>query len=163
AIGPSSLIAWLLGGLAFFLPLSICVVVLASRYPDEGGLSAWTARAFGPFTGFMAGWTYWSGTLAYLPAVLYFAAGSAHLATPGSDAPSAGPGWFVGFSLVALALVTAINLRGLRVAKWLNSAGALARWLGMLLLVVLALASLWRFGSATPITLHSIVPSARLA
>jgi glutamate:GABA antiporter len=163
AIGPSSLIAWVLGGLAFFLPLSVCVVFLASRYPDGGGLSAWTERAFGPFAGFMAGWTYWSGTLAYLPAVLYFAAGSARLASADSDAASIAPAWFIGASFTALALVVALNLRGLAVAKWLNSAGAVARWVGTLLLVMLALGSWWRFGSATAINRHTVVPAFRLA
>ena len=95
AIGPSSLIMWVVGGLAFFLPLSVCVVFLASRHPDEGGLFAWSARAFGPFTGFMAGWTYWSDTLAYLPAVLYFAAGSARLVSADSDAATIAPTWFI--------------------------------------------------------------------
>jgi amino acid transporter len=163
AIGPSSLFAWVLGGLAFFLPLSLCVVVLASRYPDEGGLSAWTERAFGPFTGFMAGWTYWSGTLAYLPAVLYFAAGSARLASVDSDAASITPAWFIGFAFSALALVAVLNLRGLRIAKWLTSTGALVRWVGTLLLVALALGSWLRFGSATPINRHTVVPEFRLA
>ncbi len=162
AIGPSSLIAWVLGGLAFFLPLSVCVVFLASRHPDEGGLSAWSERAFGPFTGFMAGWTYWSGTLAYLPAMLYFAAGSARLATPGTDAASVPPSWFIGFAVTALALVVLLNLRGLAVATWLNSAAAVARWAGTLLLVLLALGSWWRFGSATPFTRHSVVPAFHL-
>jgi glutamate:GABA antiporter len=162
AIGPSSLIAWVLGGLAFFLPLSVCVVFLASRYPDDGGLSAWAGRAFGPFAGFMAGWTYWSGTLAYLPAILYFAAGSARLTSADSDAASIAPAWFIGFSFTALALVVALNLRGLTAAKWLNSAGAVARWVGTLLLVMLAFGSWWRFGSATAINRHTVVPAFRL-
>lgn len=163
AIGPSSLVMWVVGGLAFFLPLSVCVVFLASRHPDEGGLFAWSERAFGPFTGFMAGWTYWSGTLAYLPAVLYFAAGSARLASADSDAARIAPTWFIGFSLAALALAVGLNLRGLALAKWLNSAGAVARWVGTLLLVTLALGSWWRFGSATPINRHTLVPTFRLA
>jgi glutamate:GABA antiporter len=161
ATGPSSLLVWLLGGVCFFLPLSVCVVFLASRHPDEGGLDAWSARAFGPFVGFMAAWTYWSGTLAYLPAVLYFAAGSAHLAF-GDGGGGATPSWFIGFSLTALTIAVALNLRGLATAKWLNSAGAVARWLGTLLLVLLALGSWWRFGSATPLNRHTIVPEFRL-
>lgn len=163
ATGPSSLLVWLLGGACFFLPLAVCVVFLASRHPDEGGLDAWSARAFGPFVGFMAGWTYWSGTLAYLPAVLYFAAGSAHLAVRDSAGTGATPTWFIAFSLSALAIAVALNLRGLAAAKWLNSAGAVARWAGTLLLVLLALGSWWRFGSATPINQRTIVPQFRLA
>jgi glutamate:GABA antiporter len=161
--GPSSLLVWMLGGLGFFLPLSVCVVFLAGRYPDEGGLYAWTQRALGPFAGFMAGWTYWTGTLAYLPSVLYFAAGSALLGFGHLQADAAMPGYFVGFSLAVLSGAVLLNVRGLGVARWLNSAGALARWLGLLLLVVLAAASWWRFGAATAINRHTIVPSFRLA
>jgi amino acid transporter len=163
AAGPSSLIVWAFGGLAFFLPLAVCVVSLASRHPDEGGLYAWTGRAFGPFAGFMTGWTYWTGTLAFLPSVLYFSAGSARLLSVDSDASSATPAWFVGFSVAALALAVALNVRGMVVARWLNSAGAVARWVGTLLLVVLAFASWRRFGSATAINSHTIVPEFRLA
>lgn len=163
AVGPSSLIMWLVGGFAFFLPLSVSVVFLASRHPDEGGVFAWSERAFGPFTGFMAGWTYWAGTVAYLPALLYFAAGSARLASPNTDAASVAPTWFVGFSFTVLALAVALDLRGLGAAKWLNSAGAVARWVGTLLLVTLAFASCLRFGSATPINRHTLVPAFRLA
>ena len=123
AIGPSSLVIWVLGGLAMFLPLSVCVVFLSSRYPDEGGLYAWSARAFGPFAGFMAGWTYWTGTLAFLPSVLYFTAGSALLSSIHSDVGSATPTYFVGFSLAVLAVSVALNVRGIAVAKWLNNAG----------------------------------------
>ena len=77
AAGPSSLLVWVLGGLAMFLPLSVCVVFLSSRYPDEGGLYVWSKRAFGPFAAFMTGWTYWTSNLPFFPALLYFAAGSA--------------------------------------------------------------------------------------
>ena len=163
AAGPSSLLLWVFGGLAFFLPLAVCVVFLAARHPEEGGLYAWTGRAFGPFTGFMTGWTYWTGTLAFVPSVLYFAAGSARLAAPGSDSTGITPVWFVGFSIAALLLAVVLNVRGLAAAKWLNSAGAVARWIGTLLLVLLALASCSRFGSATAIDTHTIVPQFRLA
>lgn len=162
AAGPSALLVWLLGGLGFFLPLSVCVVFLAGRYPEEGGLYAWSRRALGPFAGFMTGWAYWTGTLAYLPSVLYFAAGSALLSSGRLRADAATPAYFIGFSLVVLVAAALLNVRGLGVARWLNSAGAVARWLGTLLLVALAAASWWRFGPATPFNRHTIVPSFRL-
>ena len=163
ATGPSSVAVWVLGAVAMFLPLSVCVVFLSSRYPEEGGLFAWSGRAFGPFIGFMTGWVYWIGTITYLPSVLYFSAGSAALFSASRDTASITPTYFTGFALVALALAVALNLRGMRVAKWLNNASAVARWLGTLLLVILALASWWHFGAATPINRHTVVPSFRLA
>jgi glutamate:GABA antiporter len=162
AAGPSSLIVWLFGVIGMFLPISVSVVFLSACYPEEGGLCSWTRRAFGQFVGFMTGWTYWSGTLAFLPSVLYFSAGSALLSTPGNTA-NASPVYFVCFSIAAILGATILNVRGLAKAKWLNGAGAVARWVGILLLIVLALATWWRFGSATDINRHTIVPSFRLA
>ncbi len=49
AAGPSSLVVWLIGALAMFVPLAIVVVYLSSRLPDEGGMYVWSKRAFGPF------------------------------------------------------------------------------------------------------------------
>lgn len=161
ATGPSSIAVWVLGALVMFLPLSVCVVFLASRHPEEGGLFAWSGRAFGPFAGFMTGWVYWIGTITFLPSVLYFSAGSAALFSASRDTSGITPTYFTGFALVALAVAVALNLRGMRVAKWLNNASAIARWLGTLLLVVLALASWWYFGAATPINRHTVVPSLR--
>jgi glutamate:GABA antiporter len=162
ATGPSSLIVWLFGVVGMFLPIAISVVFLSAAYPEEGGLCSWSQRAFGPFAGFMTGWTYWSGTLAFLPSVLYFSAGSALLSIPG-NAGNASPVYFVSFSVAVILGATILNVRGLAKAKWLNSAGAVARWLGILLLIALALVTWWRFGSATAINRHTIVPSFRLA
>src|SRR5215475_4165368 len=141
ATGPSSLAAWLIGGLGMFVPLSVSVVYLCSRYPNECGMYSWSARAFGPFAGFLTGWTYWTGTLAFLPTVLYFIAGSSLLWSPTSTAAAGTPTYFVCFSLVVLAICAILNVRGLQVAQWLNSAGAVARWIGTALLVVFAVAS----------------------
>jgi glutamate:GABA antiporter len=162
ATGPSSLIVWLFGVVGMFLPISVSVVFLSAAYPEEGGLCSWTQRAFGPFAGFMTGWTYWSGTVAFLPSVLYFSAGSALLSIPGSSG-DASRTYFVCFSIVVILGACILNVRGLAKAKWLNGAGAVARWLGILLLIVLALITWWRFGSATPINRHTIIPSFRLA
>src|ERR1700724_69112 len=88
AAGPSSLLVWGGGGVAMFLPLSVCVVFLSSRYPQEGGLYVWSGHAFGPFAAFMTGWTYWTANLPFLTGLLYFAAGTA-LYVPGERAAAA--------------------------------------------------------------------------
>src|SRR5688572_25558059 len=44
--GPAGVTFWVLGGLVFYLPLAVCVIVLAARYPGEGGLYLWSRRAF---------------------------------------------------------------------------------------------------------------------
>src|SRR5438094_716044 len=72
--GPSAVIIWFGAWLTFYTPLALSVIELSSRYPQEGGLYVWTKRAFGDFGGFICAWIYWTSTLPYFPAVLYFAA-----------------------------------------------------------------------------------------
>ena len=162
ATGPSSLLAWLIGGLTMLLPIAVCVVYLSSRFPGESSMYTWSVRAFGPFAGFVTGWTYWTGSLAFLPTVLYFVAGGSLLWSPASTTAAGTPSYFITCSLVVMACCALLNVRGLSVARWLNSAGAVARWAGTLLLVCIAAASWWRFGSATEFNRRAIVPAFHL-
>lgn len=163
AAGPSSLSVWVIGGLAMFAPLSIAVVFLSSYLPDEGGLYVWTKRAFGPFVGFITGWTYWASTMPYFPALLYFTAGNAlFIVGMRGGALSASPVYFIAVAIGGLALATIVNLYGLNVGKWLNNAGAVARWAITLLLVALGGLAWWKFGLATPINAHTIRPGLQL-
>src|SRR6185436_5925152 len=96
AAGPSSLVVWLIGGLAMFVPLAVCVVDLSSHYPEEGGLYVWSKRAFGPFAGFLTGWTYWCSNLPYFPGLLYFTAGNAlFMAGAAGRSLSTSPAYFI--------------------------------------------------------------------
>jgi amino acid transporter len=163
AAGQGSLLVWVLGGLLMFLPLSVCVVFLSSRYPAQGGLYVWSKQAFGPGVGFMTGWTYWTSNLPYFPGLLYFAAGNAlFLSAHPSAQASASPAYFMAFAFGGLILGTVLNLRGMAIAKGLNNAGAIARWFAGLILAGLGAAVWLEFGSATAFTRHGFLPSLRL-
>src|SRR4030095_12761879 len=114
AAGPSSIIIWIAGCFAYFVPLTLCVLELSSRYPEEGGMYVWSKKAFGEFAGFMTGWMYWTGNLPFFPGVLYFAAGNAlfvggerwqHLSTNRM--------YFIAAAVAGLALGFTLNLIGL--------------------------------------------------
>jgi amino acid transporter len=159
AAGPSSLVVWVIGCLAMFVPLSVCVVYLTSRHPDEGGMYVWSKRAFGPFAGFFTGWTYWASNLPYFPALLYFAAGNAlFVGGNGGGALSSAPWYFITVALLGLTLATILNVLGLDIGKWLNNAGGVSRWIVTLLLIGIGLLAWWKFGPATPITAHTVRP-----
>src|SRR6185437_6513578 len=68
--GPSSISLWIIAALFFFVPGALVINELSSRFPEEGGLYVWTREAFGPFHGFVAGWTYWFYTVFYFPGLL---------------------------------------------------------------------------------------------
>ena len=163
AAGPSAVVIWLMACLAFYIPLMFTVLELSSRYPNEGGCYVWSKRAFGDFAGFITGWTYWTCNLPYFPGLFYFTAAAA-LFIGGAEWQRLGesPAYFVTFSLLGLALAAGLNVRGLAVGKWLHNLGAVGLWLPGLILMALGLAAWLRFGSATPFTTETMIPSTRL-
>jgi glutamate:GABA antiporter len=163
AAGPSSLLIWAIACVSFFFPLAYCVLRLSALYPEEGGLYVWTKKAFGDFAGFMTGWNYWGCNLPYFPSLLYFAAANAlfiggqnwlHLSNSST--------YFIVASVIGLSLGVVLNLVGLNVGKWLHNLGAVSAWIPALLLVVMAPIAWSRFGSATEISLSTILPGAHL-
>src|SRR5262245_13231090 len=114
AAGPSALVIWIIAALGFFLPLVFTVLDLSSRYPEEGGIYEWTKRAFGPFSGFMTGWMYWSSNIPYFPSLLYFTAGNAlFVGGPGWQAWSSNSAYFIAASMFGLTLAVVLNAVGL--------------------------------------------------
>ena len=161
--GPSALVLWIIGGACLFVPLVFTVVELSSRYPDEGGIYVWSKRAFGPFSGFITGWTYWTSNLPYLPGLLYFIAANAlFMGGPEAQKLSTNSTYFIAVSFAGLALSVWLNVIGLNVGKWLSNIGAVAGWLALAFLIPFGLYSGFKYGSATPITLRSLVPGAGL-
>jgi amino acid transporter len=163
AAGPSSLVVWVIGCFAMFVPLSVCVIFLTSRHPDEGGMYVWSKRAFGPFAGFFTGWTYWTSNLPFFPALLYFAAGNA-LFVGGSSggALAASPWYFIAVAIGGLTIATVLNILGLDVGKWLNNIGAASRWIVTLVLIGAGILAWWKFGPATPITPATMRPGMQI-
>jgi glutamate:GABA antiporter len=163
AAGPSSIIIWAIACLGFYIPLMFTVLELSSRYPEEGGCYVWSKRAFGDFAGFITGWTYWTCNLPYFPGLFYFTAAAAlFIGGPEWRQLAQDPGYFIGFSLLALAVASGLNIRGLAVSRWLHNAGAIGIWVPGLLLLLLGTLAWHRFGSATSFTVEALRPSTRL-
>lgn len=161
AAGPSTLIIWMVAFIAFFLPLAACVLELSSRYPKEGGLYLWTQRAFGDFAGFIAAWSYWMSNLSYFPAILYFGAGSALFAFgTGAQRLADNATYYMVFSIVCLTAITALNMFGLSIGKWISNLGSTGSWLPILTLIVLGAVAAIRFGSATRFNAATMLPHA---
>ncbi|HEV8702028.1 MAG TPA: APC family permease [Candidatus Polarisedimenticolia bacterium] len=159
AAGPSSIAIWVLAFLVMAVPLSLSVVELSSRYPQEGGMYVWSKHAFGDFAAFMTGWTYWMSNLPYFPGVLYFAAGNAlYIAGDRLRALSGSSAYFIIAALLGLGLGLVPNFYGLQFGKWLSNIGAVARWLAMAALLIIGGLAWFRFGPATGFTLSTMTP-----
>jgi len=157
--GAPSLVLWVLASLAFFLPLALTVSELARRHPDQGGLYAWTRRAFGPFHGLLCGWCLWVNNVFYFPSLLLFVAANVYVALPGGIAARiSGSAFAVGFVLVALWATVALNVIGLQRGKWLQNIGSLGTWLPASLLIGTGFVAFLRHGSATSFAPHELIP-----
>ncbi|WP_162806469.1 APC family permease [Sphingosinicella terrae] len=163
AAGPGSVLIWIGAFLCFYIPLAMAVLELSSRHPDEGGLYAWTRRAYGDFPGFLAGWCYWTSNLPYFPAVFYFAA-SNFLFVGGEQWRTLGdsPHFFMWFAFGGLALIAGLNIVGLRHARWLHNLGACGMWIPVAVVIVMGLLVWSRFGSATHFSLAAMTPRLEL-
>ena len=140
AAGPSSIVIWIGAWFLFYTPLALSVLELSSRHPQEGGLYVWTKRAFGDFSGYMSGWSYWTSNLPYFPAVLYVAASNAlYIRGDRWTWLSGNASFYIWFSLLALSLITILNVVGLNIGKWLHNAGAVGMWLPAMIVVIIGL------------------------
>jgi glutamate:GABA antiporter len=158
--GTSSMSLWVLAAALFFLPTTFILAELSTRFPEEGGLYAWSKEAFGEFHGFVAGWTYWIYTFFYFPGLLMASvamcayvggSGAAHLAQNR-------PFLLIGSFLLLFAAV-ALNIVGVGIGKWLQNAGGIGTYIPLLMLVGLA-GYLWHTqGSVTHFTWSNMMPA----
>jgi amino acid transporter len=157
--GPSSLILWLLAAALFFIPQGIAVITLASRFPEEGGVYAWTRRSFGEWNGFLCGWCYWINNVLYYPNLLISTAVIATYAI-GKGGTTLGESWpyVLSVSLAALWIAALLNIVGLGTGKWLHNIGGVATYLPGVTLIVLGLAAVFMHPSANAFTRERLVP-----
>jgi amino acid transporter len=159
--GPSSISLWVIAALFFFVPGALVINELSSRFPEEGGLYAWAREAFGPFHGFVAGWTYWFYTVFYFPGLLLASAsmGAYVLGGARGAAMANNRTFLLIVSLAMLAAAVVLNLIGLNVGKWLQNAGGVGTYIPLLILLGVAALVWFSFGSVTHFTLSNMLPT----
>lgn len=158
--GTSSISLWGLAAVFFFVPGALVINELSSRFPEEGGLYVWAREAFGPFHGFIAGWTYWIYTVFYFPGLLLASASMSAYILGGRGAALAQDRTFLlSVSLGLLLVAVVLNIIGLNIGKWLQNAGGVGTYLPLLILALVALVVSFKYGSATHFTLHNMLPA----
>ena len=158
--GPSSLVLWLLAALLFFIPQGMAVITLSSRFPDEGGVYAWTRRSYGEWNGFLCGWCYWINNVLYYPNLLISTAVIATYAI-GKGGTSLGNSWpyVLGVALTALWVAALLNIVGLGAGKWLHNIGGVATYLPGVVLIVLGVVAIFTHPSENAFTAARLVPN----
>src|SRR5215469_1754109 len=157
--GTSSISLWVIAAVFFFVPGALVINELSSRFPEEGGLYAWSKEAFGDFHGFIAGWTYWIYTVFYFPGLLLASASMAAYIIGGHGAELAQNRTFLlSVSLGLLLVAVVLNIIGLNIGKWLQNAGGVGTYTPLVILGLVAIAVVFRHGSATHFTIENMLP-----
>jgi amino acid transporter len=137
--GPGMTLIFLLV-LPFFwcVPVSLVAAELTTAMPVEGGFYRWTRAAFGDFWGFLAGWWNWSAS--FLLGGAYAVLFTDYLA---AFFPSIG-GWkhYV-VSVGLIALITWVNVRGIRMVGKVATALEVCIFLPVIVMVAMGLVH-WR-------------------
>lgn len=157
--GWSAITLWLLAALFFFVPQGLAVADLSARFPEQGGIYAWTKRAFGEGHGFLCGWCYWVNNVLYPPSLLMSTAVIATYVTGHEQtALMENTGYVFTATLLMLWVATGVNIVGLNTGKWLQNLGAIGTYIPGLILIGLAGWAALHGGPATPFSIGSLVP-----
>lgn len=159
AAGPSSITLWILAALFFFIPQGLAVSELAARYPDAGGIYAWTKRAYGEGHGFLCGWCYWVNNVLYPPNLLMSTAVIATFAIGHANTGLADRWAYVlPATLGMLWFAVLLNIVGVSTGKWLQNVGALGTYIPGALLIGFGIYAITQGPPANPLHLHDLIP-----
>ena len=126
-LGRAQTLLWIGAMLVFYVPMGGSVIALNRAMPLEGGLYVWAHKAFGNLAGFLTAWNLWFYGIAVTASILY--------GIPSELAYLIGPkaAWLPESRMVSIAIVTvlivlltAAEIRGLEIGKWIHNVGAIA-------------------------------------
>ena len=154
--GPWGLVGiWALGGL-LSLCGALCYAELASAYPEQGGDYVYLQRAYGDWAGFLFGWVQLAIVRPGDIAVMAFAFAT-YAAAIHDPLAGVAPEWTERiYAVAAAAVLTMINVLGVREGKWAQNVLTAAKVAGLLLVVATALASPERAPTPMPATVEPV-------
>ncbi len=148
--GYSLIFFYLLAAILFFIPTALVTAELATTWPSTGGAYIWIRTAFGASWGWLAIWLQWIYNVVWYPTILSFViAAVTYLFNPQWIQHK---GFVLGLILATWWLVTGLSCLGLRVSRWLSTAGALIATL-LPMFFIIGLAVIW-IGGANPLAIH---------
>ena len=132
--GAWSPVAVLIAGACVFIVL-LCFAEVGSRFEEAGGPYLYSREAFGPIVGFQVGWLLLVSRLLACAAALNILIVYLGLLVP----PVATPAGRAITMTAAMAVATAINVTGVRIAAWTTNVFTIAKLLPLIALIALGL------------------------
>ena len=114
---------YLCGALFFMIPVALCAAEMASTWPEEGGIYAWTKHAFGVKTAAVAAWMQWIYNIVWYPTVLSFLASTFFYIV--SPQLSNDKHLIIATFYILFWIATAINFFGMKTSSRFSNFGAI--------------------------------------
>lgn len=135
--GSSLIFFFIFSAIVFLIPAALVSAELSSHSTEKSGVFHWIHLAFGKKIGFLAIWLQWINTVAWLPTVLSFVAGTAtYFLQP---ALAQNKYYLVSVVLLTFWFLTWLNLKGLHFsAKFSSFCAVVGMIIPMILIVMLA-------------------------
>jgi amino acid transporter len=124
--GPSHVVFWFVAIALFYVPSAIVAVWLNRAMPLEGGLYQWVKLGFNDAVGFIVGWNLWLFAILNMTNVgLQFTQYLGYIFGARVEA-FVGQAWVTAaMSAVVVGALVWITLSGLRIGKWVHTAGGI--------------------------------------
>lgn len=149
-LGKAQTLMWLGAMVVFYLPMAGSVIALNRAMPREGGLYVWAQKAFGNLGGFLTAWNLWFYGIAVTASILYgIPSELAYLIGPKAAWLPENRSVSIAIVTVLIVLLTAAEIRGLEIGKWIHNAGAVA-----IMLVFFALIGLGPWAVVRHVPVH---------
>ena len=137
--GSSLIFFFIFSSIVFLIPSALVSAELASHSTEKSGVFHWIYLAYGKKIGFLAIWLQWINTIAWLPTVLSFVAGTATYFLQPELAQN--KYYLVSVVLCTFWFLTWLNLKGLHFsAKFSSFCAVIGMIIPMILIVLLAVA-----------------------
>ena len=139
-MGQQLVFFFIVASLLFLLPTGLISAELCKQYPEQGGVYAWSKRAWGGSMGALVIWLQWINTMVWFPTCLMSLVGTvSYLINPQL---SHNPLFLVGISLSMFWLMTWLNMKGVKqstkIASWASTLGMLVP-----MVLIISLSLLW--------------------
>lgn len=154
SIGPSMIFCMLTFGLVYLLCHGLICAELGSTYPDQGGIYAWTLRAFGSKWAARTTWYYWANVVGFVPcAMVALLVVFQQLFFPDMSTLT--------ITLISIAgtwIAVGLNCLSLQDSKILSNIGSILKFLVCAALIGGGVYTLVSQGSQNVFTINSIIP-----
>ncbi len=142
------LFAWILGGVIAFVG-TLCFCELSAALPETGGMYVYLKRAYGPWAGFLFGWSEVALISAASIASISYAFGEYS-----RNLFPYPPGFEKAIAITMLWFLTLVNIAGIHYGKWLQNIVSIGKALALSSIIFLGLllgkGSLGNFASSFP-------------